>query len=467
MHDDEVAHLPPVVQRYLRFMGVVGLPRVVSLRGRFVGRFRLRPGQSWMPCEAVQLSTADPLARLFRMRVDLAGVVPMVGLDRYAAGRGSMDGRLLGLVRVASGSGGEFDLGELTTFLNDAVLLAPSMLLGSPVVRWTEVDDRTFTVSLSDGSLTSTGTVTVDAEGAPTAFTTEDRYASLPEGLVRARWSTPVDGWTQIGGRSVPTRARATWDLPAGPFTYVEGVLVPASLEWNVESHGGDEAVAPRSRDASVLRSLEGALRIVGAVATAPVSRRWTNAWGATPSEVGAELPGDEWVPEPKMSSTRAITIAAPPDRVWRWLVQIGHGRGGLYSYEGLEELARCDLHNAEELLPDGVPSVGDLVRLGPEGYPAFRVAQLEEGASFVLVALDPRSGSAPDRATDATATTISTWQWQLRPLDGGSATRLIARQRYTYPTRSTVLWHVVEPISFVMERRMLLGIRERAERPA
>lgn len=261
-------------------------------------------------------------------------------------------------------------------------------------------------------------------------------------------------------------RARATWDLPAGPFTYVEGVLVPASLEWNVESHGGDEAVAPRSRGASVLRSLE-ARCASSAPSRRPPSAAGGPTRGATPSEVGAELPGDEWVPEPKMSSTRAITIAAPPDRVWRWLVQIGHGRGGLYSYEGLEELARCDLHNAEELLPDGVPSVGDLVRLGPEGYPAFRVAQLEEGAPFVLVALDPRSGSAPDRATDATATTISTWQWQLRPLDGGSATRLIARQRYTYPTRSTVLWHVVEPISFVMERRMLLGIRERAERPA
>ncbi len=230
----EVSHLPPVVRRYLGFMDVVGRPRDWSFRARFQGRFRLRPGQGWMPMEAWQYNSAVETARIFVMRLRWAGVVPMVGSDSYLRGRGRMQGKLFNVLTVADGHGPEFDLGELATWLNDAVLVAPSMLLGA-TASWSEVDNGSFDVTLADAGQTVTARVSVDGRGAPTNFSTTDRYAALPGGPVRARWTTPVAGWELGGERPLPAGGSAIWDdLPEGPFTYAEGRFVLGSVEYNV-----------------------------------------------------------------------------------------------------------------------------------------------------------------------------------------------------------------------------------------
>ncbi len=209
---------------------------------------------------------------------------------------------------------------------------------------------------------------------------------------------------------------------------------------------------------------LVGGPQVLGTLLTAPVARRRYNRWGATDAEVASPMPGDELVAEPMLGYTRAVTIDATPERVWPWLVQIGQGRGGLYSYDGLENLVGCDIHSADRIVPalQGL-AVGDLVRLGPVGYPCFRVHLVEPAAALVLVGADPRpphDAAAPDSPAG-----IATWQWELRPTEGGHGTRLLARQRLTHPPRMSVMWHLVEPVGFVMERRMLRGIKERAER--
>jgi hypothetical protein len=154
-----------VVQRYLRFMGVVDRPRDWSFRARFVGRFRLRPRLGWMPAEAWQYSTSSGIARIFVMHLRFARVVPMIGSDTYVNGRGRMLGKLLDRIVVAEGQVPEFDIGELTSYLNDAVLIAPSMLLG-PSTAWTAVDDGSFDVTLTDAGRTVTGRVFVDQSAA-------------------------------------------------------------------------------------------------------------------------------------------------------------------------------------------------------------------------------------------------------------------------------------------------------------
>lgn len=212
---------------------------------------------------------------------------------------------------------------------------------------------------------------------------------------------------------------------------------------------------------------LIGGAQVLGTTIGAPVLRRRYNAWGATAAEVGSPMPGDELVPSPRMGYTRAISIDAPPAVVWSWLVQIGQGRGGLYSFDGLENLARCDIHSTDRIHPE-LQSLaeGDLIRLGaPAGYPCFRVASLRTDESLVLIAADP----VPPHEVAAAESPggASTWQWQLRPTDEGRGTRLLARQRLTYPDTMAVMWHVVEPIGFVMERQMLRGIKRRAERHA
>jgi hypothetical protein len=228
----EVEDLPAAARRYLRFMGVIGRPRDWSFRARFIGRFRRRPGAGWMPAEAWQYNSAVEIARVFVMRVRLAQVVPMVARDTYLRGRGRMLGKLGGLVTVVDGTGEEFDHSELVIWLNDAVLLAPSMLLG-PAISWTEVDDQCFDVALTDRGPTVTARVFLDERGAPVDFRA-DRYATLPSGLVLAPWRTPVESWDLVPGRPLPGPALVLYDLPDGPYPYIQGRFVPGSVAYNV-----------------------------------------------------------------------------------------------------------------------------------------------------------------------------------------------------------------------------------------
>jgi hypothetical protein len=183
----------------------------------------------------------------------------------------------------------------------------------------------------------------------------------------------------------------------------------------------------------------------------------WHLRWGATASEARMPLTGDEIVPRPRMRSTRAITIRAPASDVWPWIVQIGQGRGGLYSYDWLENLVGCDIHSADRIMPEHQHlAVGDRVRMGPEGYPFYIVQEIEPEQTLLLQAGDPGTGGLGP----------GSWVLFLQEQEDG-ATRLISRQRSDYePTLiNHIMWRgFVEPISFVMEQRTLRSLRQRAE---
>ena len=129
----------------------------------------------------------------------------------------------------------------------------------------------------------------------------------------------------------------------------------------------------------NTLENALGALQISGCLLLSSFLRSWYNRWGASDKEIQETLPGDELVPNPILGYTHAINIAAPPTAIWPWLAQIGQGRAGLYSYDGLENLAGCKIHSAKMILPEHQhPNPGDLVRLGPQGYPCFAIAAIE-----------------------------------------------------------------------------------------
>jgi hypothetical protein len=193
----------------------------------------MRPGMGWLPAEAWQYNSAITISRLFVMRVRLARVFPMTGSDTYVSGHGRMLGKLLGIIPVANGTGEEFDIGELVTYLNDALLIAPSFLL-RPEVTWTEVNADSFDVSLRDAGRDVTGRVFLNEQGAPVDFVTTDRFAALPGGLRRAEWRTPIREWTTSGGRPLPAQFSAVWRLAEGEFSYIEGRLDPTRIAFNV-----------------------------------------------------------------------------------------------------------------------------------------------------------------------------------------------------------------------------------------
>lgn len=210
--------------------------------------------------------------------------------------------------------------------------------------------------------------------------------------------------------------------------------------------------MAENNFNLSIIEEGVGALAIAGTIVTSPLTRSWYSKWGATAAEVDMTLPGDEFVPNPELESTRAITIQAPVSAVWPWLVQMEQGRGGLYSYERLENLVGCDMHNADQIIPEYQHlEIGDKVRLVPEGRDLFfLVSAIEPGRAIILGGDDP----------------ATTWAFVLAPIDDKS-TRLLVRWRQDYETTigNIIGWRLVtDPITFVMERKLLQGIKARAE---
>lgn len=210
----------------------------------------------------------------------------------------------------------------------------------------------------------------------------------------------------------------------------------------------------------SIFEEGRGAVAIAGSVLLSPILRSWYSKWGATDAEIRMSLPGDELVPDPRLETTRAMTIQAPASAIWPWLVQMGQGRGGLYGYERLENLIGCDIHNAERIMPEHQNlKVGDRVRLTPQESPSFDVAAIEPDSTLILRGDIPNSGGKP-----------TTWIWifYLNPIDDVT-TRLILRSRLDYASKfgNTLMWRVfTDPIAFNMERKMLQGIKARAEAP-
>ncbi|MDY7090015.1 MAG: SRPBCC family protein [Actinomycetota bacterium] len=196
--------------------------------------------------------------------------------------------------------------------------------------------------------------------------------------------------------------------------------------------------------------TLVAAAGLVAAAVSAP-ARRWYLTWGATADEIAEELPGDELLLDADLVSTRAVTIAAPPSAVWPWLIQMGSGRGGAYTYDWIENLFGLNMHSADKIVPELQHlAVGDELPLGKDA-PPMRVETCDENGKLVFRSVDG----------------LWVWAFVLRPVAGG--TRLISRNRVMPPTAGSVgtfIYNaVMAPGSLVMERRMLIGIKMRAER--
>src|SRR4051812_34115142 len=114
--------------------------------------------------------------------------------------------------------------------------------------------------------------------------------------------------------------------------------------------------------------------------------RRWCLTWGATAQEATDEMPGDDLLPDADLLATRAITIDAPPEAIWPWLVQMGSGRGGAYTYDWIENLLGLNMHSAGKILPQYQDlKAGDVLPLGSSG-PRLRVAVLRPAHALVFV---------------------------------------------------------------------------------
>jgi hypothetical protein len=189
----------------------------------------------------------------------------------------------------------------------------------------------------------------------------------------------------------------------------------------------------------------------------AVVLRPWFIDWGSTAEERAMALPGDELNPEPTWQVTRAVTIGAPADVVWAWLIQHGQDRAGFYSYDWLENLVGADIHNVDELRSEWQErSAGEGIPMS-RGFGSGRI-----DATVLTVRI-----SEPNRALVTTAADGGVGARVLIPIDD-QTTRLIFRDREGDGDASVIdrayHWLIWEPMHFVMQHRMMLGVKARAE---
>jgi hypothetical protein len=223
--DADLAPLPAPLQRFLRVSGIVGQPRVRTLRLRMHGRIRSGPEAGWMPLVVQQVTTLDPPVRLFYLDASMAGL-PVPGYHRFADGHAMMLVKALGLVPVASDSGPAMTRSETVTFLNDLCLLAPAGLL-TRAIRWDPIDDRKVRATFTLGAHTIGATLVFDGDGRLADFWSDDRGRAEPGGTVAQgqRWSTPVSAYRAFGPFTLMAQAEALWHAPAGPYAYLELTL--------------------------------------------------------------------------------------------------------------------------------------------------------------------------------------------------------------------------------------------------
>lgn len=215
----DLAGLPPLIQAWMRRIGVVERPRPTGFRVVFKGAMRRAHGAGWLKISVEQHTFLNPPVRLFLMRASLMGI-PFVAFHRMVGDSATMQVRVASLIDVVDAKGPEMDRSEAVTFFNDLCLLAPGALLDA-CVRWEEAGPSAVVGHYTHGIHTVSAALTFNEAGDLVGFSSQDRlqsedgktFTSLP-------WATPIWEHRTFGGVRVAAEAEAIWLEPEGPFPY-------------------------------------------------------------------------------------------------------------------------------------------------------------------------------------------------------------------------------------------------------
>lgn len=226
--EKDLEHLPPPVQRYLRYVGVVNQPKVKNVRIVFKGQMRDK-GKDWFPFRSEQYNGFEKYTRLFFMKGKMFGLT-VPGYHAYQNKNASMRIKLFGLFPIVSVQGRELFKAETVTIFNDMCLLAPATLIDSRI-SWETIDDTTARATFTNEGVSIQAILYFNATGQLVNFVSDDRYAVSD--MKRYRFSTPITDYKNFNGINVMSFGEAVWHYPDGEFVY--GKFELQEIEYNVE----------------------------------------------------------------------------------------------------------------------------------------------------------------------------------------------------------------------------------------
>jgi hypothetical protein len=229
--EDDIRHLPVVVQKYMRYVGVMGKEKVINFRAEFTGGIRSKPTDEYMQLTSVQYNFTDTPTRLFYITAKKKGI-PAIGLHLYRNESALFKIKILGLFTVVDAKGKEMDQGETVTVFNDMCVMAPATLIDKNI-SWETVDSLTVKAKYTNGHITIGAMLHFNELGQLINFVSDDRFETDGKTYNNYPWLTPINEYININGYNLPASAKLIYKYPDMDFCYGEFVL--SNIEYNCD----------------------------------------------------------------------------------------------------------------------------------------------------------------------------------------------------------------------------------------
>jgi len=230
--ESDIAHLPAPVQKYLRYTGSVGKPKVKNFRAEFIGGIRSNPGDDYMKVSSVQYNFYEKPARFFYMTASKMGL-PAAALHIYQNITATFRVKLLNWFKVVDAKGEKMTQGETVTVFNDMCFIAPATLIDKRI-EWESIDHLTVKAGYTNENIKISATLYFNEKGELINFISSDRYHIDGKNYYNYPWSTPVSDYKEINGYLLPSKTKLIYATPNGDFTY--GELEYKDLRYNLEN---------------------------------------------------------------------------------------------------------------------------------------------------------------------------------------------------------------------------------------
>lgn len=223
--EEDIATLPAPVQRYFRYCGYIGKEKVANAKLVWDDvNFKMSPDKPWVKIKYEQYNFVSEPARLAYIYSTKFSIVPFEGRDKYLNGQGNMLGKLLKKVTLFDVKGAEINVSAAVTYLSES-LVVPACAL-QPYIRWEAIDPNHAKASFEYEGVKAEGIFTFDDKGELTKFETDERYMDNGKGTSeKHKWTVEASNYIEKGGIKLPSRLKATWNLPDGDYEYFNGTL--------------------------------------------------------------------------------------------------------------------------------------------------------------------------------------------------------------------------------------------------